>query len=318
MADSESSSPGGRLLSRLDHSGFHLKGGPAAPGFTLQVFLCSITAALGSLVFGYTLGYTSPALLGLVPELQLSTWQSSFFSAIVNVGAMAGAVSGGRIADRMGRKKSLMVASVFYIAGWTMIAFSNEFLLLCTGRLLCGVATGVVSFTVPVYIAEIAPSDLRGRLGSLTQLAITMGILGVYTLGLGLQWRALAIVGIIPAVLLLIGLTFIPESPRWVAEHSTENELMIILHKLRGPDSDISSEMEEIQEAIRKAETQSRASLKDLLEPNLRKPLLVGVGLMILQQFSGVNSVIFFEGSIFTAANFKNPNLPGSIVGAIQ
>eukprot|EP00271_Cylindrocystis_brebissonii_P011576 TRINITY_DN29446_c0_g1_i1.p1 TRINITY_DN29446_c0_g1~~TRINITY_DN29446_c0_g1_i1.p1 ORF type:complete len:506 (+),score=113.86 TRINITY_DN29446_c0_g1_i1:311-1828(+) len=285
---------------------------------TAFLYFCTLVAAMGPFAFGYALGYTSPTLDAMSDDLKLSTTGQSIFSSIISVGAMIGAMVGGRVADMFGRRAAFAMAAVPFSIGWGMIAFSHDPVVLCTGRILSGFGTGVVSLAVPVYIAEIAPRNLRGPLGSVTQLGITLGLFTVYLMGSIVGWRALACVGIYAPMLLLVGLAIVPESPRWLARWRSKEELHIALHRLRGAKVDISQECKEIQKSIEASEALPRANFSHLTAPELRRPLVVGIGLMILQQLSGVNAVMFYAGPIFTAVGFTNSNLPSIFLQAVQ
>lgn len=286
--------------------------GPAA--------LAVLVAVLGPFSFGYSMGYTSPVLEEVKQSLHLSTSAGSFFGALINLGAMAGAVSGGHLADRWGRKGALVAASACHAIGWILIIVSTSLWPLDIGRFLVGVGTGIVSFAVPVYLAEVAPTELRGIIGTCNQLAVTAGILVVYLAGLGLRWRPLAAVGIVPPVLLLLGLAAVPESPRWLMTRNGKAAAAAALQRLRGPGHDVGDEAEEIATAVALQEQENArpATLKDLWAPSLAMPLSVGIGLMILQQCSGVNSVTFYTGTIFATAGFRSANLAGCLVMAVQ
>eukprot|EP00850_Spirogloea_muscicola_P019917 SM000202S05888 [mRNA] locus=s202:135805:139689:+ [translate_table: standard] len=275
-------------------------------GSVAFLMLVSLTIALGPFSFGYSLGYTSPALPEMTDDLGLSTGQASLFAALVTAGAMLGALASGSLADRLGRKFCLAAAAVPNIGGWLMIAFTKHVPPLYVGRVLVGFGTGVFSFGAPVYIAEVAPAEWRGTMGTVNQLAITLGIMAVYALGIALSWRALASAGTIALLLLLLGLLIIPETPRWLARHGTKEQLIASLQILRGKGHSIHAELTEIQDTVEASKAQPRARLTDLFSPSLRKPLVAGIGLMVFQQFSGINSIIFYAGSIF---NDFNPEL---------
>eukprot|EP00850_Spirogloea_muscicola_P004956 SM000022S07170 [mRNA] locus=s22:315139:319089:+ [translate_table: standard] len=275
-------------------------------GSVAFLMLVSLTIALGPFSFGYSLGYTSPALPEMTDDLGLSNGQASLFAALVTAGAMLGALASGNLADRLGRKFCLAAAAVPNIGGWLMIAFAKHVPPLYIGRVLVGFGTGVFSFGAPVYIAEVAPAEWRGTMGTVNQLAITLGIMAVYALGIALSWRALAFSGTIALILLLFGLLIIPETPRWLARHGTKEQLIASLQILRGKGHSIHAELREIQDTVEASKAQPRARLTDLFSPSLRKPLVAGIGLMVFQQFSGINSIIFYAGSIF---NDFNPEL---------
>nr|GMD23625.1 sugar transporter ERD6-like 7 [Ipomoea batatas] len=180
------------------------------------VYFSTIVAVCGSYAFGSCAGYSSPTQSAIRDDLNLSLAQYSLFGSILTFGAMIGAITSGPIADFIGRKGAMRMSGAFCVAGWLAIYFAKGAVLMDIGRLATGYGMGVFSYVVPVFIAEIAPKDLRGSLTTLNQLMICTGVSVAFILGTILTWRALALTGIIPCAILVIGLFIIPESPRWL------------------------------------------------------------------------------------------------------
>ncbi|KAG6749936.1 hypothetical protein POTOM_047013 [Populus tomentosa] len=260
-------------------------------GVAWMVYLSTFVAVAGSFEVGSCSGYSSPTQKAIREDLSLSIAEYSLFGSILTVGAMIGAITSGPIADYIGRKGAMRFSSTFCAAGWLAIYFAK----------------------VPVFIAEIAPTNLRGTLTTVTQLMVATGVSVAFIIGTVLRWRVLALTGLIPCLILHVGLFLIPESPRWLAKRGREKEFETTLQKLRGRAADISYEAIEIKDYIETLERLPKAKLLDLFQRRNLHP--IGVGLMVLQQFGGINAVCFYASSIFEVAGFS-PSV-GTIIYAI-
>ncbi|CAN7096197.1 unnamed protein product [Brassica rapa subsp. narinosa] len=285
---------------------------------SISVLACVLIVALGPIQFGFTCGYSSPTQAAITKDLGLTVSEYSVFGSLSNVGAMVGAIASGQIAEYMGRKGSLMIAAIPNIMGWLSIAFAKDTSFLYMGRLLEGFGVGIISYTVPVYIAEIAPQNMRGALGSVNQLSVTVGIMLAYLLGLFVPWRILAVLGVLPCTLLIPGLFFIPESPRWLAKMGLTDDFETSLQVLRGFDTDITIEVNEIKRSVASSGKRSAIRFVDLKRRRYYFPLMVGIGLLVLQQLGGINGVLFYSSTIFASAGVSSSNVATFGVGAVQ
>ncbi|NP_001354537.1 Sugar transporter ERD6-like 16 [Zea mays] len=287
-------------------------------GGSLRMVLVSTAVAVcGSFEFGTCVGYSAPTQSGIVEEVGLSISEFAIFGSVLTVGAMVGAVTSGRLADFLGRKMTMRISATICIFGWLSIHLAKSAIMLYFGRTLLGFSTGVLSYVVPVFIAEIAPKNLRGGLATSNQLLICSGSSATYIIGALVAWRNLVLVGLVPCVLLLAGLFFIPESPRWLANVGREKEFHASLQKLRGEDADVSEEAIEIKEYIESLYSLPKARLRDLFLSKNIYAVIVGVGLMVFQQLGGINGVGFYASYIFSSAGFSG-KLGTILIGIIQ
>ncbi|CAN1232877.1 Sugar transporter ERD6-like 5 [Linum perenne] len=280
-----------------------INGSSSSSAASAMLVLSTMVAVSGSYVFGTAIGYSSPTQSGIMDDLSLSVAEYSLFGSILTIGAMIGAVMSGRIADCIGRRGLMAFSEAFCIIGWLAIAFSQVPWCLDAGRLLVGYGMGLLSYVVPVFIAEITPKNLRGAFTTVHQLMICLGVSFTYLIGSFVSWRILALIGAVPCMIQLLGLFFIPESPRWLAKVGRGKECEAALQKLRGKNSDISDEAAEIRDYTETVERLSEStSVFELFQRKYAHSLLVGVGLMVLQQFGGVNAIAFYASSIFVSA----------------
>ncbi|KAH1258243.1 Sugar transporter ERD6-like 7 [Glycine max] len=277
----------------------------ANKGHPWMVYFSTFIAVCGSYEFGACAGYSSPTQDAIRKDLSLSLAEYSLFGSILTFGAMVGAITSGPLADFIGRKGAMRVSSAFCVAGWLVIYFSEGPVPLDIGRLATGYGMGVFSYVVPVFVAEIAPKELRGALTTLNQFMIVTAVSVSFIIGNVLSWRALAIIGLVPTAVLLLGLFFIPESPRWLAKRGHKKDFVAALQILRGKDADISEEAEEIQDYITSLEQLPKSSLLGLFHRRYLRSVTIGIGLMVCQQFGGINGICFYASSIFEQAGFS-------------
>lgn len=293
-----------------------------SPRRQLSVYFVSAIAALGGLLFGYDTGVISGAQLFLIQSFKLNAQQQEFAVSCVLIGAMIGALIAGRVNDYLGRKRTLIALAILFTAGAILTAFSPNLVFFIIMRMVVGVGIGAAASVVPVYISEIAPSQVRGLLATFQQLAITIGIAVSYWFDLlfahlGMGWPPMFAVAAIPGILLFLGMLISPETPRWLASQGRWEEARATLERIKGADPE--RELKDIRDSF--AVEMSQGSLRDLLAPGVRMALVVGVGLAALQQFVGINTVIYYAPTIFQSAGIASANaaiLATSIVGVVN
>ena len=266
------------------------------------VYLVAAVAAFAGLLFGYDTGAISGAIVFVRRQFGLSPILVGVVTSVALGGAAAGSLAGGWLADRFGRRHVILATAVLFVAGSILSSLSASVGWLIGSRVLIGIATGVASFVAPMYLSEIAPPKVRGAMVALNQLAVTVGILASYLVDYALSaagdWRWMFGVGAIPALVLFGGMLIVPDTPRWLMLHERQQEAEAALRRIR-PAEDV---REELQESRSNAAKTAQAEWSELLAPALRMPMLVGIGLAILQQVTGINTVIYYAPTIFETA----------------
>ncbi|CAN1285126.1 Sugar transporter ERD6-like 15 [Linum perenne] len=294
VAEKEEAAATQPLLHPLDD---HSSGSPWTPTIIYSVF----TIACGCFTTGCIIGFSSPVEYAIVEELGLSVAEYSVFGSMIIVGGLLGAVIGGKIAE------TLLGLAVLYVVGWLTIASAKDAWQLDIGRLLQGIGSTLTLYLTPLYVAEISPKNVRGTAVSISQLTIMVGISFTFLVGSIINWRTMALIGASSGVLQLVLTFFIPESPRWLAKTDKGNRFEAVLKQLRGESEDISWEIDEIKEYTKTIQSISQdSSIFNLFQKQYAIPLLVGNGLLVLQQFAGMNSYMFYTGAIFISAGISS------------
>ncbi len=274
---------------------------------TAFVYMAAAFAALGGLLFGYDTGVISGAVIFITKQFALSVFPQELVVAVVLAGAAVGALTGGRLADALGRRITLVLTSLIFIAGAIICASAVSLSMLVAGRVIVGVGIGVACSTVPMYISEVSPAHARGWQVSLFQLAITVGILAAYLVDYGYAesgaWRWMLGLAAVPGAILGLGMIFLPESPRWLARRGRTERARWVLQRIRGT-ADIDAEIQEIRDSLEHSQAQGQWS--DLLAPTVRPALVIGLGLAIFQQITGINTVIYYAPTIIQAAGISS------------
>lgn len=328
---------------------------PDKPGKNRYAILSVGAVLFAPLLFGLMVGSTGPTIDTMKNEVLdfngnvnrlpadskyvvLTGDQASWFSSIVTIGCMAGALGGGPVTEKLGLKMTILATIPFYVVSWLMIGLLSSPWALIMARVIVGFAVGVNSFVAPTYIGEASPTHLRGLLGASNQLSITIGILLVYLLGLVCtvsggatfdgntnvplgpapegafcNWRLLAFLNLIPTGLLAVCTLMIPESPRWLARKGRIDEAKQALRKLRGG-CETAEEIEGLERqanvsaavdySVNQTESRRSRAFKDLYDARVQ--IGIGIALQVFQQFSGINAIMFYCTTIMRNARMAN------------
>jgi sugar porter (SP) family MFS transporter len=279
------------------------------PKMGMWLLLVGAVIMLSGLLFGYDQGVIAGALDGIQKSFGASTTMIQIITSWVTLGALAGALVAGVLADKLGRRITILLAAVLFTLGALLEAISPNTTILVIGRLIVGFGVGVASVAAPLYAAEQAPTRLRGRFVSTYQLAITIGIFIAYLVDQALinndMWRVMLGVSAVPAILLFIVMMPMPDSPRWFVKVGRRDDAIKALTKVR-PDVDADAEITEIEKAAQEDDA-NKATWGEVFSRKLRKPLMIGIGLAVFQQITGINAIIYYANKIFAQAGFATP-----------
>lgn len=275
------------------------EGAPRGGGEHRYVVFVAAVAALGGLLFGYDTGVIGGALLFVTDDFALSPFLQGVVVSFLLVGAVVGALVGGPLSDRIGRRRLMLAAAVVFVLGAVAAALAPNAAVLVLARFVLGLGVGVGSLVVPLYISEMAPAEVRGALVTLNNLMITVGITLSFLAGYALApvegWRWMFALATLPALILGMGMLLLPESPRWLFKRGRIGEARAVLSRTRH-EAAVEAEIREIQEIERLSS--ERAGFGELLAPYVRPALVVGVGLAVFQQVTGINTVIYYAPTI--------------------
>ncbi|MFF0628579.1 sugar porter family MFS transporter [Streptomyces sp. NPDC004296] len=263
----------------------------------------AVVSALGGLLFGYDTGIISGALPTIADDFGLADAGKELVTSAILVGAILGACLSSRIAERLGRRQAVIWAAAIFSTGAVLAAIAPEVWTLGIARLILGLAVGLASQAVPLYVAELAPPTRRGGLVVAFQLAITLGILAAYLSGylLSESWRWMFGLGLLPAVALLIGMSALPESPRWLFTHRGPEAARAVLARVRPDSSAVEAELGRLAETAAEA---GERGLRALRARWMRPALIAGIGLAVASQVTGINAIIYYAPTILGDSGF--------------
>ena len=285
----------------------------AGKGSLAYVALLAMVAALGGLLFGYDTAVISGAIGFLQRRFDLDAVMMGWAASSALIGCILGACVAGTLSDRVGRKKVLLISAVLFAVSALGSAVPRNLAEFVIARILGGIGVGMASMMSPLYIAEVSPARIRGRLVSVNQFAIIFGMLVVYfvnaqvaqlgdaTWNISVGWRWMFGSETLPALLFLVLLFFVPESPRWLTKQGQDDQALAILTRIGGVEH-ARNEIAEIKDAI----ALETGSLSQLFWPGMRIPLIIGVVLAVLQQVTGINVVLYYAPVIFKSTGLAD------------
>lgn len=293
------------------------------------VLTMAIISTLGSLLFGYNTGVINGALpyMARPDQLNLTPVLEGMVGSTICLGCAVGALVGGRIADLIGRKQTLMYLAILFFIATLGCSLSLNAMMMIAFRFVLGLAVGGASVTVPAYLAEIATGNLRGSLVVMMELVIVSGQLLAYIINAVIAvsfgdnpsiWRYLLGIASLPAVLFFLGMLFNKESPRWLVTRGRISEALEVLKLTHETEAKAIAELNDIKDVLAEQSQTKKLSLKDFSEPWMKHILILGIILAIINQLTGVNAIMFYGSKILMTAGFStDAALIGNIFNGI-
>lgn len=290
--------------------------------------IVALIATIGGLLFGYDTGVINGALLPMKEELGLTELTEGVVTSSLLFGAAVGAFLGGRISDGWGRRRTILLLSLTFLVGTTLCVFAPGFGIMVTGRVVLGLAVGGASTVVPVYLAELAPFEIRGSLAGRNEVMIAVGAFAAFAVNAVIGnvwghidgvWRIMLAVCAIPAVALFFGMLRMPESPRWLVEKGRNEEALAVLKTVRSEERAV-AEFAEIENIAEEEQEQHVVGWRAVLSNKwLRRILVIGIAVAVFQQLTGINTIVYYGQTVLTGAGFSaNAALIANVVpGAI-
>ena len=280
---------------------------------TSRLGIIAVVATFGGLLFGYDTGVVNGALEPLTHDFGLTPRTEGLVVSFLTIGAAFGAVIGGRLSDAFGRRSNILLLACFFIVGTLACALSPNWQFLAGARFVLGLAVGAASTTVPVYLAELAPFEKRGSLVTRNEVMIVVGQFAAFIINAVIfniwgehegVWRYMLSVAVLPAIALLIGMLFLPESPRWLISKKREEQALGVLKQVRSQER-AEAEMREVEILAEQEEVAKTGGVTDLASKWVLRLVLIGVGLGVAQQLTGINSVMYYGTQLLTDAGFS-------------
>jgi major inositol transporter-like SP family MFS transporter len=276
--------------------------------------MVATVATFGGLLFGYDTGVINGALRPMTADLGLTPITEGIVTSSLLFGAAAGAVGGGRLSDTWGRRKTIILLAVLFLAGALSCVFAPNFEVMVIGRVILGLAVGGASSVVPVYLAELAPYEIRGSLAGRNELMIVIGQLAAFVVNAIIGsvwgefsgvWRIMLAVAAVPAVALFVGMLGMPESPRWLISRGRNQDALAVLKTVRSSDR-AEAEMADVKHLADEEKEMNLSGWGALRNKWILRILLVGIGLGVAQQLTGINSIMYYGQSVLVEAGFSS------------
>ncbi|WP_395398757.1 sugar porter family MFS transporter [Arthrobacter sp. UC242_113] len=276
--------------------------------------MVATVATFGGLLFGYDTGVINGALRPMTADLGLTPITEGIVTSSLLFGAAAGAVGGGRLSDTWGRRKTIILLAILFLVGALSCVFAPNFEVMVIGRVILGLAVGGASSVVPVYLAELAPYEIRGSLAGRNELMIVIGQLAAFAVNavignlwseFGGVWRIMLAVAAVPAVALFLGMLRMPESPRWLISQGRTQDALAVLKTIRSSDR-AEAEMADVKHLADEEKEMNLSGWGALKNKWILRILLVGIGLGVAQQLTGINSIMYYGQSVLVEAGFDS------------
>lgn len=280
---------------------------------TSRLGIIAVVATFGGLLFGYDTGVVNGALEPLTHDFGLTPRTEGLVVSFLTIGAAFGAVVGGRLSDAFGRRSNIILLACFFIVGTLACSLAPNWQFLAGARFFLGLAVGAASTTVPVYLAELAPFEKRGSLVTRNEVMIVVGQFAAFVINAIIfnvwgehdgVWRYMLAVAVLPAIALLVGMIFLPESPRWLISKNRDGQALEVLKQVRS-DERAEAEMREVELLAEQEEVAKTGGVSDLASKWVLRLVLIGVGLGVAQQLTGINSVMYYGTQLLTDAGFS-------------
>ncbi|GAA1641259.1 MULTISPECIES: sugar porter family MFS transporter [Brevibacterium] len=280
---------------------------------TSRLGIIAVVATFGGLLFGYDTGVVNGALEPLTQDFGLTPRTEGLVVSFLTIGAAFGAVIGGRLSDAYGRRSNILGLSLFFIVGTLACALAPNWQFLAGARFVLGLAVGAASTTVPVYLAELSPFEKRGSLVTRNEVMIVSGQFAAFVINAIIfnlwgehdgVWRYMLAVAVLPAIALLIGILFLPESPRWLISKHRDDQAFDVLKQVRSTER-AEAEMKEVELLAEQEEKSKTGGLSDLASKWVLRLVVIGIGIGIASQLSGINAVMYYGTQLLTDAGFS-------------